>query len=107
MVAFTDEAGFAASLESGKVSLYSTSRGKSWVKGEESGNWMKIIGVRVDCDGDAVLYLVEPQGPGLACHTNAKSCFYRDIRGSSEAAPKAGAHEALELVDLPVHADLQ
>ena len=107
MVAFTDEAGFCESLKTGKVSLYSTSRRKSWIKGESSGNFMRIVGVRVDCDGDAILYLVEPQGPGLACHTNAKSCFYRDIFGGSESAPDAGKDEALKFVDLEVHQDLR
>lgn len=106
MNAFTDEAGFRESLKTGKVSLFSTSRKKSWIKGESSGNFMRIIGVRVDCDGDAILYLVEPQGPGLACHTNAKSCFYRDISGRSEPAPDAGEHEALKFVDVDVHKDL-
>ncbi|OGC87524.1 hypothetical protein A3D70_00195 [Candidatus Adlerbacteria bacterium RIFCSPHIGHO2_02_FULL_54_18] len=107
MVAFTDEVGFRESLRVGKVALYSTSRKKSWVKGEESGNFMQIVSVRVDCDGDAILYLVEPQGPGLACHTNAKSCFYRDIFGRSESAPDAGEHEALKFIGLEVHQDIQ
>jgi len=107
MVAFTDEAGFRESLRVGKVSLFSTSHNKRWVKGEESGNFMQIVSVRVDCDGDAILYLVEPQGLCLACHTNAKSCFYRDIFGLSESAPAAGEHEALKFVDLEVHQDLQ
>ncbi len=97
MVAFSDEAGWKQTLETGKVSLYSTSRKKSWVKGEESGNFMLIKDILIDCDGDTVTYLVEPQGKGLACHTEAKSCFYRSIIfGLAAPAPKAGPDEELQ-----------
>jgi len=108
MVAYTDEAGWRKTLETRLGSYYSTSRKKSWVKGEESGNFQKIIDILVDCDGDALIYLVEPQGHKLACHTNARSCFYRSLIGSrpDEPAPKAGKDEELPFVDVTVHEDL-
>jgi phosphoribosyl-ATP pyrophosphohydrolase/phosphoribosyl-AMP cyclohydrolase len=59
--------------------LYSRSRRALWNKGETSGNTQRVIGVSVDCDGDALLYRVEPAGP--ACHTGAASCFERTLAG--------------------------
>ncbi len=105
IVASANEAAWRQTLETGIGTLWSTSREKLWVKGEESGNFMKMVGMRLDCDGDALLYLVEPQGNGLACHTEARSCFYRSGTGdgSDDPAPKAGPHEDLESVEVPVH----
>ena len=107
MVAFTDEAGYRKTLETKLACYYSTSRKKSWVKGEESGNFQKVLDVRVDCDGDAILYLIEPQGEGVACHTNARSCFYRSVIGKQPdlPAPKAGKDEELPFIEIPVHQD--
>ena len=59
---------------------FSRSRGKLWRKGEESGNVQLVREVRLDCDGDAVLYKVEQVG-GMACHTGRESCFYRRLEG--------------------------
>ena len=108
MVAYTDEAGWRKTLETGLGSYYSTSRKKSWVKGEESGNFQKVVDMLIDCDGDALIYLVEPQGPGVACHTNARSCFYRHVTGkvSDDPAPKAGEAEKLPLIEALVHPNL-
>lgn len=107
MVAYSDEAGWRKTLETGLVSLYSTSRKRSWVKGEESGNFMKVKEIYIDCDGDAVVYYVEPCGNGVACHTDAVTCFYRDlINGASLLAPKAGEKEELPLVEAEVHEQL-
>lgn len=103
MVAYSDEAGWLKTLETGLVSLYSTSRQRSWVKGEESGNFMKVKEVYIDCDGDAVVYIVEPCGNKLACHTDAESCFYRSLGEQVRFAPKAGEKEALPLVEVEVH----
>lgn len=108
MVAFTDEAGWLQTLQTGNVSLFSTSRGKSWVKGEESGNFMKVLSIMVDCDGDAIIYSVEPQGPGVACHTGAVSCFYREaFTPEYDHPPKEGEHEHLEMIDVEVHERFQ
>jgi phosphoribosyl-AMP cyclohydrolase len=103
MVAYSDEAGWLKTLETGLVSLYSTSRKKSWVKGEESGNFMKVKEVYIDCDGDAVVYIVEPCGNKLACHTEAESCFYRSLGDQVRFAPRAGEGEELPLVEVEVH----
>ncbi|MSR70843.1 phosphoribosyl-AMP cyclohydrolase [Candidatus Kaiserbacteria bacterium] len=100
MLAYTDRAGWQKSIETNKVSLYSRSRKKSWVKGEESGNFMQIVDMRIDCDGDAILFLVNPQGKGVACHTNARSCFYRDFLGKMlMPAPEHGEKEELLSVE--------
>ncbi len=105
MVAYTNEAGWRKTLETGFACYYSTSRQKSWVKGEESGNYQRVVKMRIDCDGDALLYLVAPQGNGVACHTDARTCFYRDATRMQcdFAAPKAGEAEALPLVEVDVH----
>jgi phosphoribosyl-AMP cyclohydrolase len=111
MVAFTDQAGFEQTLATGNVSLYSTSRKESWVKGQESGNFMKVApdGILIDCDGDTLVYLVDPQGQGVACHTGAESCFYRKVLRPGlliMPAPKSGAHQALQWTDLQVQEEL-
>lgn len=108
MVAFTDEAGWEKTVETGLASLYSTSRRKSWVKGEESGNFMKVVKMLVDCDGDTLIYVVEPQGNKLACHTGARSCFYRGVVGLHLApAPQAGPGEDLKYVEMEVHENIR
>ena len=69
------------SLAENYVCYYSRSRQKLWRKGEESGNRQKLHEIRVDCDNDCLLLLVEQQG--AACHTGTKSCFYRKIDGGN------------------------
>lgn len=65
-------------LESGEVWYWSRSRNQLWRKGEKSGQTQKLVDLRVDCDGDAVLVLVEQTG--VACHTGRRSCFFRAPR---------------------------
>lgn len=96
MVAYSDEAGWLKTLKTGCVSLYSTSRKKSWVKGEESGNFMDVQEIFIDCDGDAVVYRVSPRGDGVACHTKAVTCFYRRFDGQEYQAPLAGEKKVLK-----------
>jgi len=79
MVAFQDDEAFKKTKETGELWFYSTSKKKLWKKGEKSGNVMLVQDTRVDCDGDALLYLVEPTGG--ACHEGYDTCFYRDIKG--------------------------
>ncbi len=74
MTAFMNEDSFRATLESGQVVYWSTSRNKLWHKGEESGNVQVLKSIHVDCDGDAVLLRVEQKGRA-ACHTGKRSCF--------------------------------
>ena len=66
-------------LETGEVHYYSRSRQKLWKKGETSGEVQRVVEVRVDCDQDAILLVVEQTGRGAACHTGRKSCFYRRV----------------------------
>jgi phosphoribosyl-AMP cyclohydrolase len=81
MLAWADAAALAHTLETGRGTYWSRSRQRQWVKGETSGHTQRVRQVVVDCDGDAVLYLVEQTG--VACHTGAPSCF--DTPGSSLA----------------------
>jgi phosphoribosyl-ATP pyrophosphohydrolase/phosphoribosyl-AMP cyclohydrolase len=75
--------------ETGEIHFFSRSRRERWRKGETSGNLQHLRQLRYDCDGDALIALVEPAGP--ACHTGERSCFYRDIEGSADPAPDAPA----------------
>lgn len=77
MVAFMNEEALRQTLTTGWMTYWSRSREELWKKGEESGNRQKIIKVRIDCDGDAFLFDVEPEGP--ACHKGYKSCFFREV----------------------------
>ncbi|HKJ36585.1 MAG TPA: bifunctional phosphoribosyl-AMP cyclohydrolase/phosphoribosyl-ATP diphosphatase HisIE [Solirubrobacterales bacterium] len=90
-LAYANEEALRLSVETGEVHFFSRSRSQIWRKGEESGNVLRLKQLRVDCDGDAVVALVEPSGP--ACHTGERSCFYRELEGGTEPAPVA--HEAL------------
>lgn len=80
MVAFMDAEALARTRETGLAHFHSRSRGRLWMKGESSGHVLKVREIRVDCDQDALVLLVEPAGP--ACHTGALSCFYRRIEGA-------------------------
>src|SRR5919202_1189491 len=66
-------------LASGEAHYYSRSRSELWRKGATSGNTQKVVEVRLDCDGDALLYMVEPRGP--ACHTGEETCFFTSLAG--------------------------
>ena len=66
-------------LATGEAHYYSRSRAELWRKGETSGNTQRVVEVRLDCDGDALLYRVEPRGP--ACHTGARTCFFTTLAG--------------------------
>jgi phosphoribosyl-ATP pyrophosphohydrolase/phosphoribosyl-AMP cyclohydrolase len=75
MVAWANRDALEKTLATKQAHFWSRSRSKLWRKGEESGHTLAVLSVRVDCDGDVVLYTVEPTGP--SCHTGATSCFYR------------------------------
>ncbi len=76
MVAWMNAEALQKTAETGFAHYYSRSRQKQWMKGEESGHTQKVQELRLDCDGDAVIMLIEQQG-GIACHTGRESCFYR------------------------------
>ena len=77
MVAWMNREALAETLAKGQVCYWSRSRGKLWRKGESSGQTQKLVELRIDCDGDAVLLLVDQKG--VACHTGRRSCFYRSV----------------------------
>ncbi len=77
MVAHMNADAIAATQGSGEATFWSRSRGRLWKKGETSGNVMRVVEMRVDCDQDALWLIVDPAGP--ACHTGAPSCFYRRV----------------------------
>jgi phosphoribosyl-AMP cyclohydrolase len=77
MVAWVNQEALENSIASGKATFWSRSRNKLWVKGEESGNTQRIINIKLDCDSDSLLYLVDPAGP--ACHNGTSTCFDETI----------------------------
>src|SRR6195952_6170138 len=90
-LAYANEEAVRRTRESGELHLYSRSRQEQWHKGATSGNTQAVRALRLDCDGDALLALVEPAGP--ACHTGQRTCFHN---GDVEApAP----HEALPALE--------
>jgi phosphoribosyl-ATP pyrophosphohydrolase/phosphoribosyl-AMP cyclohydrolase len=76
MVAYANAPALAQTAETGFAHFWSRSRGALWKKGETSGNVLRVVEVRADCDRDALLYVVEPNGP--ACHTGSRTCFGED-----------------------------
>lgn len=87
VLAYMNEEALRLTLERREVHFWSRSRGEIWRKGETSGNVLALRQLRFDCDGDALLALVEPAG--AACHTGERSCFYRDLEGSASREPDA------------------
>ena len=79
-LAYVSEAALERTLETGRAHYHSRSRDELWEKGETSGRTQHVVEVRLDCDGDAILYRVEQTG-GAACHTGRRSCFHRSITG--------------------------
>ena len=83
MVAFLNAEALAKTRETGFAHFYSRSRGTLWMKGETSGHVLRVQDILVDCDQDAIVMKVVPEGP--ACHTGVKSCFYRRLDGETLA----------------------
>jgi phosphoribosyl-AMP cyclohydrolase len=81
MLAWMNRDSVAETLATGQVCYWSRSRRALWRKGETSGHVQRLVELRVDCDGDAVLLLVDQTGP--ACHTGQRSCFFRAARDDS------------------------
>lgn len=85
MLAYVNAEAFVTTLQKGMATFWSTSRNELWTKGETSGDFLKIVDIYTDCDQDALIYSVEPQGGG-ACHTRnplsgktRETCFYRKL----------------------------
>jgi len=79
MLGFLNAESYARTLESGYVTFWSRTRKKLWMKGETSGNRLRIVSAATDCDNDALLFRVEVEGDGLVCHEGTVSCFTRPI----------------------------
>jgi phosphoribosyl-ATP pyrophosphohydrolase/phosphoribosyl-AMP cyclohydrolase len=95
MLAHADEQALRATLETGDGHFYSRSRKALWRKGETSGHVLRVSEVWIDCDADALVYLVDPNGP--SCHTGRTSCFFRKLErdGTLSEVPDAHARPAL------------
>jgi phosphoribosyl-AMP cyclohydrolase len=90
MLAWMNDEALRRTLTTGRATYWSRSRGEYWVKGETSGNRQWVREVRLDCDGDALLVLVDQEG--AACHTGQRSCFFRSlpiVEGSRMAGERA------------------
>jgi phosphoribosyl-AMP cyclohydrolase / phosphoribosyl-ATP pyrophosphohydrolase len=90
-LAYANREAVEKTLASGEAHYYSRSRSELWRKGATSGNTQRVVEVRLDCDGDALLYRVEPHGP--ACHTGEKSCFFTTLAGDGVGVTTADGHE--------------
>jgi phosphoribosyl-AMP cyclohydrolase len=82
MFAWMNAEAVQRTLATGQVTYWSRSRGAFWVKGETSGHTQRLVDMRVDCDRDCLLVLVEQTGP--ACHTNRANCFFTAVRDGAE-----------------------
>ena len=88
MVGFMNAEAYDQTLRSGYVTFYSRTRQKLWMKGETSGNRLRVLSARTDCDRDTLLFRVFVEGDGLVCHTGTKSCFTEPVpMKSAEAQP--------------------
>jgi len=82
MMAWMDREALLSTVASGQAVYFSRSRQRLWPKGESSGHTQSIVSIRLDCDADVILLLVEQKG-GIACHTGRRRCFYRELIDNS------------------------
>nr|WP_205689941.1 phosphoribosyl-AMP cyclohydrolase [Caulobacter sp. SLTY] len=80
MLAWMNDEALRLTLDTGEAHYFSRSRNALWKKGETSGQLQVVTEIRLDCDQDAVLLKVRPQGDGGACHVGFRSCFYRAVK---------------------------
>jgi len=85
MQAYANKEAIEETLKSGYATYFSRSRNALWRKGETSGNYQKIMDIKVDCDEDSIIYFVVEEGP--ACHTGEESCFYRNLNLEKDSKP--------------------
>lgn len=96
MLAYADREALARTADSGMAHYFSRSRRELWQKGATSGNVQSVVDIRLDCDGDAVLYRVQQSGP--ACHTGARSCFAEKLEHQAWG-PAPDARHVLTRID--------
>ena len=86
MVGFMNGEALALTQRTGYATFFSRTRNKLWMKGETSGNRLKVLEILTDCDDDTVLVKVAREGDGNVCHTGNRSCFYTSLAATSDAA---------------------
>ena len=79
MLGFLNEESYQKTTETGFVTFWSRTRSKLWMKGETSGNRLRVVSAATDCDNDALLFRVEVEGDGLVCHEGSVSCFTKPL----------------------------
>jgi phosphoribosyl-AMP cyclohydrolase len=84
MLGFLNEESYVRTRETGFVTFWSRTRSKLWMKGETSGNRLRVVSAATDCDNDALLFRVEVEGDGLVCHEGTVSCFTKPITPGSK-----------------------
>jgi len=84
MVGFMNEAALAQTRSTGFATFFSRTRNTLWMKGETSGNRLKVVEILVDCDDDTVLVKVIREGDGNVCHTGERTCFFRTLTSDQE-----------------------
>ena len=89
MVGFFNEESYRRTLDTGFVTFWSRTRQKLWMKGESSGNRLRVVRASTDCDQDTLLFEVAVEGDGLVCHEGAVSCFTRPIAMESKTEARA------------------
>lgn len=87
MVGFMNRAALQQTLDKGYVTFFSRTRGELWMKGESSGNRLRLVSAQTDCDRDTLLLKVEVEGPGVVCHRGTRSCFTESVPLRSETSP--------------------
>jgi phosphoribosyl-ATP pyrophosphohydrolase/phosphoribosyl-AMP cyclohydrolase len=92
-LAYMNRESLERTLAEGETWFWSRSRGELWHKGATSGHTQRVVSVRLDCDSDALVVLVEPRGP--ACHTGAQTCFHKDLEGAPTAYGAAHAGDSI------------
>jgi phosphoribosyl-ATP pyrophosphohydrolase/phosphoribosyl-AMP cyclohydrolase len=93
MLGFANREAVQRTLDTRHAWFYSRSRQRLWEKGETSGNYLEVYALRVDCDGDTLIYLCEPRGP--TCHTGQPSCFFETLDGLPSGETNGEAAQAL------------
>ena len=91
MLGFMNRESLAMTQRSGYATFYSRTRQKLWMKGETSGNRLRVMALTTDCDQDTVLLQVQVEGDGLVCHEGTRSCFTRQLPLAFSAAAEKGA----------------
>ena len=99
MVAHMNHEALSRTIAGPHVWFYSRSRKTLWEKGSTSGDYLRVVDLRLDCDGDALIVLAEPVG-GAACHTGERSCFHRSVDADCESSRRVGPGILLELAEV-------